>query len=932
MTKKAQAKSAGDFFGPAKLDAKAIHQLAQRIIDQAQKLPAGINLLFGGSPMALVIAESTADELSGLIPRERWLTAVAVVEILHRLGEEVKKRDFMLDELIEELAKLPAFSSTPGDAWKILGSLAQKGLPLTGLPGDPGAADQTLLKISADAHVALEYLLGNLQRLATLMKRLGVRDEAINAHSLFHNFMSGFVELSLDAASDIKAPELIARAAALATRGCSISLFRQGDFNLAVAQMSGPDLDALAADTGARYNVADDNFLRFLDALLAREETRLAAAPRLDLLDLLQTFKFPESDRELVSRPAEVRGDDPTRWKETPLGHALTLLKPSLNWLAVSAGVKAAGSLDEARADSTLRDALASLRAAAEGYTVTLDSGRGERRSAQNPVELAEDDQLFDLYCLAVMEKRPLAEIIETARSALALIQALENPDPLVNLNDIVSARLAGEPVSAILGSQGLVLRNFSLAEALGKLKGLADKVSFTVADERGHAIGLERVTLDEFRRAVLAMGRHHRVDSSPGRVLAVIRDKIVPEIKGLPKAVIEPGPHDLARVVELTSAGIPARYPLRRKWTRVNLDPLATSGSGLEPGVRNCLGCPVNSLYGLVTKTACATGFEEIITYEATGCFEVYSGIWPYTGKKNPSLHGVFGGAPSELLGGLAAKKARLRYAHKINGAEGAAMRAELKRTLHLGWGGDGATFDIGFGNLSGLFSRLQKLSQDKLDDELGQRALYVCYDNEGYQNTGNQYSAASAPGGHTTTNPQGSEKPMGNELRKKHIVEIMADHGVTISARMNLHRQEHITRVVSRALEDGIDGAFLHFLQPCTTGWKFTADSMTYDLSYLSEEGGLFPPVTFEYGVPYLEMYPTPRNPGDTFLKLQARFKHLLGAGANDRKQVQRVIDYYADEWARNLQLCGFEGEIPYADRLGYLEEEHRKPRVQV
>jgi len=27
-------------------------------------------------------------------------------------------------------------------------------------------------------------------------------------------------------------------------------------------------------------------------------------------------------------------------------------------------------------------------------------------------------------------------------------------------------------------------------------------------------------------------------------------------------------------------------------------------------------------------------------------------------------------------------------------------------------------------------------------------------------------------------------------------------------------------------RALEDGIDGAFLHFLQPCTTGWKFTAD----------------------------------------------------------------------------------------------------------
>lgn len=38
----------------------------------------------------------------------------------------------------------------------------------------------------------------------------------------------------------------------------------------------------------------------------------------------------------------------------------------------------------------------------------------------------------------------------------------------------------------------------------------------------------------------------------SPGRVLALIRDKIVPEIKWLPKVVIAPGEHDLARVVEL--------------------------------------------------------------------------------------------------------------------------------------------------------------------------------------------------------------------------------------------------------------------------------------------------------------------------------------------------------------------------------------------
>ena len=932
MAKKTTASSAGDFFGPAKLDAKAIAKLAERIIVQVRALPPGVNLLLGGSPMALSIAESSPEVLAGLIPREHWLTATAVVELMHQLGAEVKKRDFMLDELVDELVKLPASSSASGDAWTSLAAMVGKGLRLTGLPTDPGSADQALLKLSSSAHVALEYLLGNLKKAAVLLKRLGVRDEAINASSLFHNYMSGFTEIDLGKAKAAPAAKLIDRAASLSAQGCHLGVFRGGDFNQAVAQMKAADLEALAAETGDSYNVADDSFLRFLDALIAREEARLKVAPELTLVGLLEAFKFAEADRELVSQPAKVRGDDPTRWQETTLGRALTLQKPSLNWLAVSTGIKAAGDLDEARQDPNLAGVLKELRDAAAGFTVIVDSGRGEHRSTNRLGELSDDDLAFDLYCLAVTEKRSFAEVLETARSVLKLIQELENPDPLVSLNEIVSARLAGEPQFSILGSQGLVLRNFSLAEALGKLRALADKVSLTIADERGNPIGLDSVSLDQFRRAVLVMGRQHRIESTPGRVLALIRDKIVPEIKSLPKAVIAPGQHDLARIVELAGAGIPARYPLRRKWTRVNLDPLTTMGSGLEPGIRNCLGCPVNSLYGLVNKTASASGFEEIITYEATGCFEVYSGIWPYTGKKNPSLHGVFGGAPSELLGGLAAKKARLKYAHKINGAEGAAMRADMKRTLHLGWGGDGATFDIGFGNLSGLFSRMQKLAQDKFDTELNQRALYVCYDNEGYQNTGNQYSAASAPGGHTTTNPQGSEKPMGNELRKKHIVEIMAEHGVSVSARLNLHRQEHIMRVVSRALEDGVDGAFLHFLQPCTTGWKFTADSLTYDLAYLSEEGGLFPPVTFEHGVPYLEMYPTPRNPGDTFLKLQARFKHLLGGGAGDRKQIQRVIDYYADEWKRNLHLCGFEGEIPYADRLGYLEEEHRKPRINV
>ena len=134
----------------------------------------------------------------------------------------------------------------------------------------------------------------------------------------------------------------------------------------------------------------------------------------------------------------------------------------------------------------------------------------------------------------------------------------------------------------------------------------------------------------------------------------------------------------------------------------------------------------------------------------------------------------------------------------------------------------------------------------------------------------------------------------------------------------------------MVARALEDGDRGSFVHFLQPCTTGWKFAADSLTYDLSYLSEEGGLFTPVTIEEGVAYLEIYPTARDPGDSFLELQARFRHLLGAGSSAKEHVERVMDYHRQEWERTLRLTGYDGEIAQADRFGYLEEEHRMPRV--
>lgn len=915
------------FYAPLTKSENAL-PLAQAIIEKCQRLPEDVSVLISERPLAVEIAKIKADRLLELISLERIQLAQGIVDFISCLGTEVRKGDYYLEALMKEIETLPAFTSSGESQFTVLHALRTKGCQLSDLPGDIQASQETLLNLSQLLSISLEYLLGNLDKAVRLIRLLGVREITHNLSNLFHNFHSGFFSIDPSSGKKIKSTEILERASALAKSGVTLEIFKKGEFNQAVAALSPKDLEKIITDTEESYEVAPGEFRRFIDTVLSREEERLGQTPLLSMRELLACFKFSTVDKNLVAVPAVIQQDDPLLWRQTELGQALVRLRSNLNWLAVSIGIKTAGDLETYQKDEEIRSKIQEITDLAGGYSITLLSGRTQQRTERKISELSSDEILFDLYSLAVLEKKELGEVLETTRNILQFIQKLENREPIVNLNTLIASRLAGEPYVTLLGTQGLILRNAPIVGALEKIWGLGDKVQLTVqsADER--TIPIKGIGIDEFRRAIILMGRRLRAPHAPERILAIINDKIVPEIIWLPPQVIADGPHDLSRLVEMALVGIPPRYALRRPWKKINIDQLVSMGNCLEPGIRNCLGCPVNTLYGLVMKTAISSGFEEIITYEATGCFEVYSGIWPYTGKKFPSVHGVFGGAASEMLGGLAAKRARLRYAMKNNGKD--LTEQEVAHVLHLGWGGDGATFDIGFGNLSGLFSRLQKILPDELEDAIHQRALYVCYDNEGYQNTGNQYSAATSPGGNTTTNPRGKAHPLGNDMSKKPMVEIVAEHGVPFSARLNIHRQEHITRVVARALEDGDRGSFIHFLQPCTTGWKFTADSLTYELSYLSEEGGLFPPVTIEYGVPYLEMYPTPRNPDAVFLKLQARFKHLLGTSLTSRENMERVLNYYRKEWQRNLSLTGMDGEVPQADNLGYLEEEHRFPRV--
>ncbi len=140
----------------------------------------------------------------------------------------------------------------------------------------------------------------------------------------------------------------------------------------------------------------------------------------------------------------------------------------------------------------------------------------------------------------------------------------------------------------------------------------------------------------------------------------------------------------------------------------------------------------------------------------------------------------------------------------------------------------GDGGTVDIGFGCLSGMFER---------NDDV----LYVCYDNEGYMNTGVQRSGATPPAASTaTTRPVGTS--VGNAFGTgKSLPQIAMAHGVRYVATATVADLRDLEAKVDRAME--IRGArYLHVLVPCPLGWGSPA-ALTVRLARLATQTGLFP-----------------------------------------------------------------------------------------
>jgi len=276
-------------------------------------------------------------------------------------------------------------------------------------------------------------------------------------------------------------------------------------------------------------------------------------------------------------------------------------------------------------------------------------------------------------------------------------------------------------------------------------------------------------------------------------------------------------------------------------------------SESLFSAGHTACAGCPMPTI---IRAVLAATG-PDVVVVNATSCSEIISSAYPRSAWGVPYIHSVFENAPAVATGVVHALRAQGNAHTKV------AIIA-----------GDGSTYDIGFGALSGMLERNEDV-------------LYVCYDNEAYMNTGVQRSGATPFRARTTTSPVGTAH-RGKELGKKPIVAIVAAHGVPYAASASIGYPADLSAKLAKAVS--LTGSrFLSVLSPCIPGWGIPSNS-AINYAKLAVDSGIWKLFEYDAGAYRVTCSPPRRAPVKDYFSGQARFKHLTDA---DVAEIQKAVD---------------------------------------
>ena len=197
-------------------------------------------------------------------------------------------------------------------------------------------------------------------------------------------------------------------------------------------------------------------------------------------------------------------------------------------------------------------------------------------------------------------------------------------------------------------------------------------------------------------------------------------------------------------------------------------------------------------------------------------------------------------------------------------------ALDARGKQDTHVVvLAGDGGTYDIGFQCLSSAAERNENI-------------LYVCFDNEGYMNTGAQKSSSTPHFARTGSTPAGKLS------RKKNLTEVMAAHDIPYAATATAGFLPDLARKVQKA--KSMHGLrLITLLVPCLDGWGIP-DDQGIALARLAVESGVFPLYEVEDGCRYTLNAPGERRPVREYLEAQRRYRDVSDG---EIEQLQREVD---------------------------------------
>ncbi len=282
-----------------------------------------------------------------------------------------------------------------------------------------------------------------------------------------------------------------------------------------------------------------------------------------------------------------------------------------------------------------------------------------------------------------------------------------------------------------------------------------------------------------------------------------------------------------------------------------------------LGAGTSMCAGCgALEALHEIYDQVGAKTVFVN-----AAGCMTLLA-TYPFTPFRGSWLYTAMASAPAGAQG--------VRDALDILIDSGRLPPDEDLDTVVLT--GDGAAYGMGLSATSGAIER-------------GLDFLYICYDNEGYANTGQQASAATPHGAKTSTTG------LGYAGYKKDLFSIWAAHRPAYVATVIGAEPLDLARKVQKAMS--LDGPRLIIaLAPCPTGWDFDPQ-YTADVGRLAVQTGIWPLKEYVDGQVVHTKPPKQRAPVEEYLRLQGRYAHLFEPvrQAQVIDEIQARVDAY---WA--------------------------------